>query len=199
MIRILTTISMAALLAACTASSDDVGAAGEDDTTVATEAGMNDAGTDTAMTDVTVCPESMVIGLDDYPAETLPTAEDAGEWLEQNAARDDIMVSTTGLQYKVIQAGIEDGVTPNPGENVTVHYHGYFPNGEVFDSSYNAGKTITYPSNAFIEGWNQSLSQMSVCEARTLYVPADLAYGNSGGGRPKGTLVFNMQLLSVNR
>jgi FKBP-type peptidyl-prolyl cis-trans isomerase FklB len=200
MTRILTTISMAALLAACTASSDDMGAAGEDNTPEATEAGMSDGGTDAAMTGVSVCPDSRVIGLDDYPAETLPTAEDATVWLEQNAARDDIMVSVTGMQHKVIQAGIENGVTPEAGENVTVHYHGYFPNGEVFESSYARDTPITHTSNGFIKGWNQSLDQMSVCEARTLYVPADLAYGNSGaGGRPTGTLVFNMQLLSVNR
>jgi hypothetical protein len=200
MTRILTTISMAALLAACTASSDDVGVAGEDDTPMATESGMTGDETANAMTDITVCPDSMVIGLEDYPAEVLPTAEDAGEWLEQNEQRDDVMTSAAGVQYKIIQDGIEGGVIPDAGESVTVHYHGYFPNGEVFDSSYNADSPITHTSNGFIEGWNQSLNEMNVCGARTLYIPAELAYGNSGaGGRPTGTLVFNMQLLNVNR
>lgn len=200
MTRILTTLSLAALLAACTASSDDMSTAGDAETPMATDAVITEAGAANAMKAVTVCPDAMVIGLDGYTAETLPTADDAADWLAENAAREGVMVSATGMQHKVIQAGVENGVTPDAGERVTVHYHGYFPNGEVFDSSYTKGAPITHTSNGFIEGWNQTLAQMSVCEARTLYIPADLAYGNSGaGGRPTGTLVFNMQLISVNR
>lgn len=198
MTRILTTLSLAALLAACSAAPNDKDVAAE--ASPATDVIMTELGAANAPAAVTICPESMVIGLDGYAAETLPTAEDASEWLTQNAARDGVVASATGMQHTVIQAGIENGVTPDAGERVTVHYHGYFPNGEVFDSSYTKGAPITHTSNGFIEGWNQSLAQMSVCEARTLYIPADLAYGNSGaGGRPTGTLVFNMQLISVNR
>ncbi|MGJ8559421.1 MAG: FKBP-type peptidyl-prolyl cis-trans isomerase [Litorimonas sp.] len=200
MTRILATASLAALLAACTASTDDMGEAGVNDTVVGTETVMNGETSANAMNGVTVCPDAMVLDLDDYPAETLPMTEDFAEWHVQNALRDGVQQSASGLQYKVIQAGIENGVTAAPGEGVTVHYHGYFPNGEVFDSSYTRDTPMSHTSNGFITGWNQSLAEMSVCEARTLYIPADLAYGNSGaGGRPTGTLVFNMQLLSVNR
>lgn len=200
MTRILATASLAALLAACSAASDDVDATVESDAPVVTGSAMSDAGVAQAMSAVTVCPDAMIIGLDSYPEETLPQTEDFAEWHVQNAARDGVQQAATGMQHKVIQAGVENGATPAAGERVTVHYHGYFPNGEVFDSSYAKASPITHTSNGFISGWNESLAEMSVCEARTLYVPADLAYGNSGaGGRPKGTLVFNMQLLSVNR
>lgn len=195
MTRILTTISLAALLAACTAAPDNMAAKGDADTPVMTEAGAADA-----MTTVTVCPDAMVIGLEGYAAETLPTTDDAAVWLAENAARDGVMVSATGMQYKVIQTGVEGGVKPESNDRITAHYHGYFPNGDVFDSSYTRGAPLSGGATAFIKGWNQSLAEMSVCEARTLYIPADLAYGNSGaGGRPTGTLVFNMQLISVNR
>jgi FKBP-type peptidyl-prolyl cis-trans isomerase FklB len=152
------------------------------------------------MNAVTVCPDAMIVGLDAYPEETLPETEDFAEWHIQNAARTDVQKTASGLQYKVAQAGIENGVKPNAGESITANYHGYFPNGEVFDSSYERDSPMTHKSNGFIPGWNEALADMAVCEARTLYIPANLAYGNSGaGGRPTGTLVFNMQLLSVNR
>ncbi|GHA91310.1 hypothetical protein GCM10009069_13110 [Algimonas arctica] len=184
MTRILATASLAALLAACAPASDDMEANGDA----------------AAMNAVTVCPDAMIVGLDAYPDESLPDTEDFADWHIQNAARDDVEQTDSGLQYKVIQAGIKNGVKPDAGESITANYHGYFPNGEVFDSSYVKGSPMTHKSNGFIPGWNQSLADMAVCEARTLYIPADLAYGNSGaGGRPTGTLVFNMQLISVNR
>lgn len=200
MTRILATASLAALLAACTASSDDLGAAGETEAPMATGSAMTEADVADAMNAVTICPDAMIVGLDRYTAEALPETDDFAEWHVQNAARADVEQTISGLQYKVVQAGIENGVKPNAGESITANYHGYFPNGEVFDSSYEKGSTMTHQSNGFIPGWNEALADMAVCEARTLYVPADLAYGNSGaGGRPTGTLVFNMQLLSVNR
>lgn len=185
MTRILTTASLGALLVACNASTDSV-----------------DTATDapTQVQGVAVCPDELVLGLQDYTAEDLPMTEDFTAWHVENAARDNVETTETGLQYKVIQAGVKNGLVPSPGEEVVVHYHGYFPNGEVFDSSYLRGSPMAHTSNGFIKGWNQSLDTMKVCEARTLYTPADLAYGNNGaGGRPAGTLIFNMQLIRVNR
>lgn len=186
MFRSLTSLALIACLSACTASSDDVGIAGEDDVANVPEGEAT-------------CPDTMVLALDDYPAETLPTTTDFSVWHEENAARDGVQSTETGLQYKVIQAGLENGLVPRPGEGITAHYHGYFPNGEVFDSSYERGQTMTHVSNGFISGWNQALAEMKVCEARTLYVPANLAYGENPVGRPGGTLVFHMQLLNVDR
>lgn len=200
MTRILATASLAALLAACSPASDDVDTAGDANASMTTETVMNEADAAEPMNAVTVCPDAMIVGLDAYQEEALPETEDFAEWHVQNAARADVEQTTSGLQYKVVQAGIENGVKPNAGESITANYHGYYPNGEVFDSSYERGSAMTHHSNGFIPGWNEALADMAVCEARTLYVPADLAYGNSGaGGRPTGTLVFNMQLLSVNR
>lgn len=188
MTRILAAASLAALLAACSPASDDV------------DNVMNDTDAVEMTNAVTVCPDAMIVGLDAYTDDVLPETENFAEWHVQNATRDGVAQTSSGLQYKVVQAAIADGVKPNAGESITANYHGYYPNGEVFDSSYERGATMTHRSNGFIPGWNEALADMAVCEARTLYVPADLAYGNSGaGGRPTGTLVFNMQLLSVNR
>lgn len=121
-------------------------------------------------------------------------------WLAENAKKEDVVTTDSGLQYKVVQAGLENGATAAPGQSIAAHYHGMFIDGEVFDSSYNRGQPLIGPSNGFITGWNEALGEMKVCEARTLYINSGLAYGDSGrGGIPGGaTLLFHMQLLAVN-
>jgi len=121
-------------------------------------------------------------------------------FLAQNAKLDGVITTDSGLQYTVAQAGDENGAKAAPGQAIAAHYHGYFIDGEVFDSSYSRGQPLTGPSNGFIKGWNEALGDMKVCEARTLYINSDLAYGDNGrGGVPGGaTLLFNMQLLAVN-
>lgn len=116
-----------------------------------------------------------------------------------NDERDDVTTTTSGLQYKVVQEGLDDGASPDGSEMVTVHYHGYFPDGSVFDSSYERGETIKFPADGVIKGWIESLQDMKVCEARTLYIPGDLAYGPQGrpGIPADATLLFNVQLVGV--
>lgn len=116
-----------------------------------------------------------------------------------NAERSDVTTTASGLQYTVAQEGLDNGASPEGGEMVTVHYHGYFPDGSVFDSSYDRGQTIQFPANGVIQGWIESLQDMRVCEARTLYVPGDLAYGPQGrpGIPSNATLLFNVQLTGV--
>ena len=127
-------------------------------------------------------------------------ALDGAAWLAQNATAKGVVTAESGLQYKVVQAGLTNGAIAAPGQGIAAHYHGFFRNGESFDSSYKRGKPLTGPSNGFIKGWNEALGEMKVCEARTLYISPDLAYGpNDRGSIPGGsTLLFHMQLLAVN-
>jgi FKBP-type peptidyl-prolyl cis-trans isomerase FklB len=124
---------------------------------------------------------------------------DYAAYHKANGKRDGVTTTASGLQYKVAQKGLEDGASPTGGEMVTVHYHGYFPDGSVFDSSYERGETIQFPANGVIKGWIESLQDMKVCEARTLYIPGDLAYGPRGrpGIPENATLLFNVQLIGV--
>ncbi|WP_298911980.1 FKBP-type peptidyl-prolyl cis-trans isomerase [uncultured Algimonas sp.] len=189
MTRFLAAISTAALLAACTASSDDVGELGENDAPGVAEM-------------VSVCPDNLVLDLDGYADETLPEAEDYNAWHMENAERPDVQQTASGMQYKVIQPGMENGMTPRPGEEVIAMYHGYRTDGTVFDSSYERDEPFIFPTDRVIAGWTEAVESMKVCEARTLYLPANLAYGERGAGediRPGDTLVFNMQLIRVNR
>jgi len=121
-------------------------------------------------------------------------------WHAANAERQDVMVTASGLQYKVVQAGIADSVKPKETEKVKVHYHGMFTNGTKFDSSYDRSAPSEFYRNQVIKGWIEALGDMQVCEARTLYIPGKLAYGlqgRPGSIPPNATLIFNVQLLGV--
>ena len=105
----------------------------------------------------------------------------------------------SGLQYKIIKKGVKNGPSPVGPQIIRANYHGYFPNGKVFDSSYERNEPLEYNANAFIPGWNEALTLMQPCSAWILYVPGNIAYGPRGrpGIPPNATLVFNMQLLEV--
>lgn len=145
------------------------------------------------------CPTDKVLTNEAYPALPEISETDFAKWLTENAKDKDIMMSETGLQFKVVQEGLKDGASPVGPQVVTVHYHGYFPDGSVFDSSYVRGETIEFPANGVIKGWIEALQDMKTCEARTLYIPGDLAYGPRGrpGIPPNATLLFNVQLIGV--
>ena len=120
-------------------------------------------------------------------------------WLSQNAKAAGVVTTESGLQYKVVQAGLENGAIAAPGQGIAAHYHGLFRDGKVFDSSYDRGQPLAGPSNGFIKGWNEALTQMKVCEARTLYIEPELAYGDRDRGPIPGgsTLIFHMQVLEI--
>jgi len=144
--------------------------------------------------------EAAIEAIPEIKTDIPPAAEVGAAFLEKNAKLDGVITAPSGLQYKVVQPGLENGATAAPGQQIAAHYHGFFIGGEVFDSSYQRGRALTGPSNAFIPGWNEALGEMKVCEARILYINSDLAYGPvDGRGIPGGsTLLFNMQLLAVN-
>ena len=126
---------------------------------------------------------------------------DNAAWLAQNATAKGVVTAESGLQYKIVQAGLTDGAVAAPGQGIAAHYHGMFRDGKVFDSSYKRGQPLAGPSNGFIKGWNEALSEMKVCEARTLYINSDLAYGDRGRPSIPGgsTLIFHMQVLEVQK
>jgi|GEM_PF-4044514 len=147
------------------------------------------------------CPTEKWLDLAAYGEDTAPAAmDDFAAWHAENGKRTEITTTKSGLQYMVIQDG-QDGPMPVGSQPVKVNYHGYFPNGEKFDSSYDRGQPIDFPANGVITGWVEALAGMTPCEARRLYIPGDLAYGPKGrGGIPaNATLVFNVQLLEIGK
>lgn len=118
-------------------------------------------------------------------------------YLEQNAKREGVIQTASGLQYEIIQAGT--GKSPGPEDEVTVNYKGTLLDGTVFDSSYERDEPVTFPVNGVIAGWTEVLQLMQEGAKWKVVIPAELAYPN--GTRtiePGSTLVFEIELLKVN-
>ncbi|MFK7890745.1 MAG: FKBP-type peptidyl-prolyl cis-trans isomerase [Granulosicoccus sp.] len=122
-------------------------------------------------------------------------AEKSQQYLDENKARDGVMVTDSGLQYEVISEA--DGPKPGVDDTVKVHYVGTFVNGDVFDSSVERGQPAEFPLGNVIKGWTEGLQLMNVGSKYRFVIPSDLAYGDGGGGRPAGTLVFEVELLEI--
>lgn len=120
-------------------------------------------------------------------------------WHTSNGLRQGVTTTDSGLQYTIVQQGKDGGPSPVGSQIIKVNYHGIFPDGKTFDSSYDRGQPIDFPANGVIQGWVEAMGGMKPCEARTLYIPGDLAYGPNGRGGipPNATLLFHVQLLAV--
>ncbi|MEP1216823.1 MAG: FKBP-type peptidyl-prolyl cis-trans isomerase [Marinobacter sp.] len=120
------------------------------------------------------------------------------EFLAENAKRDGVKTTESGLQYEILEEG--NGEKPTAEDRVRVHYTGELISGEVFDSSRERGEPVTFGLNQVIPGWTEGLQLMSEGSRAKLYIPADLAYGPGGNQRigPNETLVFDVELLEIN-
>ncbi|WP_461537115.1 FKBP-type peptidyl-prolyl cis-trans isomerase [Spongorhabdus nitratireducens] len=120
------------------------------------------------------------------------------KFLAENAQREDIVVTESGLQYEIITAG--EGDKPTATSKVRTHYHGTLVDGTVFDSSVERNQPAEFPVNGVIAGWTEALQMMPVGSKWRLYVPHNLAYGERGAGgaiAPYSTLIFDVELLDI--
>jgi len=121
----------------------------------------------------------------------------AGEaFLLENAKKEGVFTTASGLQYQVLAAG--NGLQPTATDSVTVDYKGSLIDGKEFDS----GKGISFPLNGVIPGWTEGLQLMKEGAKYRFFIPSALAYGESGAARvipPNAALVFDVDLLKVNR
>ena len=120
------------------------------------------------------------------------------QFLAENAKRDEITITDSGMQYEILQAG--EGDTPTSQSTVRTHYHGTLIDGTVFDSSVDRGEPTEFPVNGVIAGWTEALQMMPVGSKWKLYLPYQLAYGERGAGGaigPYAALVFEVELLAI--
>ena len=119
------------------------------------------------------------------------------KFLLENAQRDGVNVTESGLQYEVISQG--DGPKPAATDTVTVHYRGTLLDGTEFDSSYSRNQEATFGLNQVIPGWTEGLQLMPVGSKYKFYIPSGLAYGPNGPPSigPNATLVFEVELLGI--
>lgn len=120
-------------------------------------------------------------------------------FLAMNKKKKGVKVLPSGLQYKVITEG--KGEAPKATDTVTVNYKGTLIDGTEFDSSYKRGEPATFPVNGVIKGWTEALQLMKEGSKWQLVIPAELAYGERGGGPigPNSVLIFEVELLSIKK
>jgi FKBP-type peptidyl-prolyl cis-trans isomerase len=119
-------------------------------------------------------------------------------FLSENASREGITVTESGLQYEVIEEG--SGPKPEASDTVLVHYEGALTNGMVFDSSYLQENPEEIPLYMVIPGWSEGIQLMNVGSKFRLFIPSSLAYGEYGAGSiipPYSTLIFTIDLLDI--
>ena len=127
-------------------------------------------------------------------------AQASVEFLAENAKREGVQVTESGLQYEVMTAAEGEGSKPAATDTVRVHYHGTLADGTVFDSSVERGEPAQFPVNGVIKGWIEALQMMQPGDKWKLFIPADLAYG-ARSPSPKipanSALVFEVELLEI--
>lgn len=124
--------------------------------------------------------------------------EEQEKFLAENAKREGVVTTPSGLQYEILQEGT--GEKPGPTTRVTVHYEGSLSNGNVFDSSYKRGQPATFGVNQVIAGWTEAMQMMPVGSKWRLFIPSELGYGSRGAGDsipPNSALIFDVELLSM--
>lgn len=125
---------------------------------------------------------------------------EAGEkFLADNAKRDGVTTTASGLQYEVLTEAI--GQKPVATDSVRCHYEGRLIDGTVFDSSYQRGEPTSFPLQGVIKGWTEGLQLMSLGSKFRFFIPYTLAYGAQGAGGaipPYAALVFDVELLGIN-
>jgi FKBP-type peptidyl-prolyl cis-trans isomerase len=119
-------------------------------------------------------------------------------YLAENAEREGVVTTESGLQYEVIEEG--EGEPPVPGDQVTVHYRGTLIDGTEFDSSYERDEPATFDVGGVIAGFSEGLQLMRPGATYRLVIPANLAYGPQGAGQnigPNATLIFEVEMIEV--
>ena len=120
-------------------------------------------------------------------------------FLAANKSKEGVVTLPSGLQYKILTAGI--GPKPTASDQVVCNYRGTLIDGTEFDSSYKRGKPATFGVGQVIKGWTEALQLMPVGSKWQLFIPSSLAYGERGGPGgaigPNEALIFDVELISI--
>ena len=136
-----------------------------------------------------------------YFTVTLPTknAEASAKWLAEIEKQSGVKKTDSGLLYRIDRAG-DETLKPKATDVVKVDYEGKLRTGKVFDSSYARGEAIEFPLNGVIPGWTEGVQLIGKGGQITLWIPAELAYGQRGAGSdigPNEALEFKVELYDI--
>ena len=133
-----------------------------------------------------------------FEAQTETNKMKGTTYLAENAKKEGVKITESGLQYSVITQG--DGAKPVATDQVTVNYRGTLIDGTEFDSSYSRGEPATFGLNQVIPGWTEGVQLMNVGSKYLFVVPSELGYGERGAGGAIGpfeTLIFEVELIEI--
>jgi FKBP-type peptidyl-prolyl cis-trans isomerase len=120
-------------------------------------------------------------------------------FLAENKTKEGVVTLPSGLQYKILTEGT--GPKPVATDTIVCNYKGTLLDNTEFDSSYKRGQPLTIQVNGVIKGWTEALQLMPVGSKWQLFIPPDLGYGTRGGPGggigPNATLVFEVELMSI--
>ena len=122
------------------------------------------------------------------------------DFLAQNAKKEGVITTPSGLQYQVLRQG--DGQVPQKTDKVRVHYEGRLIDGTVFDASSKHGtEPATFRPDQVIRGWTEALTMMPVGSKWRLFIPQELGYGERQAGNipPYSTLIFDVELVNIEK
>jgi FKBP-type peptidyl-prolyl cis-trans isomerase FklB len=124
--------------------------------------------------------------------------EEGAKFLAENAKKEGITMTKSGLQYEVLTEGT--GKKPKATDTVRCHYEGRLLDGTIFDSSYKRNAPADFGLQQVIAGWTEGVQLMAEGAKYRFYIPYMLAYGEGGAGAmipPFATLIFDVELIKV--
>lgn len=127
-------------------------------------------------------------------------ASASAEWLAEIEQMEGVQKTESGLLYRIDREGSDVKATADT-DVVEVNYEGKLRTGDVFDSSYERGESISFPLNGVIKGWTEGMKLVGEGGQITLWIPAELGYGERGAGSdigPNEALEFKVELIKVN-
>ncbi len=122
------------------------------------------------------------------------------DFLAENAKKEGVITTPSGLQYQVLRQG--DGQVPQKTDKVLVHYEGRLIDGTVFDASSKHGtEPASFRPDQVIRGWTEALTMMPVGSKWRLFIPQELGYGERQAGNipPYSTLIFDVELVNIEK
>ncbi len=131
-------------------------------------------------------------------AKAAEALEKGKKFLADNAKKEGVKVTDSGLQYQVIKEG--KGESPKKTDRVKVHYEGRTIDGKKFDSSYDRGKPAEFGVSGVVKGFSEALQLMKPGAKYKVFIPPELGYGERGAGRtigPNEVLIFDLELLEI--
>lgn len=134
-----------------------------------------------------------------FNQEAAANLEKADQWLETNKSKEGVVSLESGTQYRIIRQG--DGPIPTEEDQILAHYTGRLIDGKVFDSSVDRGEPLKFVLGEMIPGWKEVITKMPVGSKWELFIPPQLAYGESGTRDgsipPNAVLIFEVELLEI--